>query len=143
MALKGIKDPKYNKCRVLLFKALTRSNDVKPATTADIEQFLNDECASDVRWKYVMFSLNTMLAMNQLLTVDLERYNLLMQDMRNARPAETSAPPMSPDTFSIDQKKAFMTSLQFIVCLAILPALHPGVGIPLVKRTIFSGLLQV
>ena len=110
---------------------------------AQLRSILDGQSQDDIRWKYVLMCLATMRVLNYAQSIALERYNVLMQDMKNARPAETSAPPMSPDTLSFEQQKSFVTSLQFVVCLGILPALQSGVGIPLERRTEFSKMLQV
>lgn len=136
---------KMKPCRTSIFQAILPESwrDKTDLTQSDMEKALKTDCGSDGRWKFVTLLLNTILALNDIVKKELERYNVLLQDMKNARPNDTSAPPMPPDTFSEAQKKALMTALQFVMCFGILPALQPGVGLPLEKRSGFSELLKV
>ena len=59
-----------------------------------------------------------------------------------AKAQDSSAPAMSPDTFSFSQQKVVLTSVQFVVCLGILPNLQPGVGVPLEQRSGFADVVQ-
>ena len=144
-AFKALSEAKYTGCLELLCNSLSDAKDLtdKGASVPKLKSMLDTHGKDDIRWKYVVMSLATMRVLNHAQTIALERYTVLMQDMKNARPAETSAPPMSPDTLSFEQQKSFVTSLQFVVCLGVLPALQAGVGIPLERRTEFSKMLSV
>ena len=136
---------KMKPCRSLIFQSIVPESmhDKTDLNQSDMEKALKAECGSDGRWKFVTLLLNSILVLNDVIKRELERYTVLLQDMKNARPGDNSAPPMSPDTFSEAQKKALMTALQFVMCFGILPALQPGVGLPIEKRSGFSELLKV
>ena len=136
---------KMKPCRSLIFQSIVSESmrDKTDLNQSDMEKALKAECGSDGRWKFVTLLLNSILVLNDVVKRELERYTVLLQDMKNARPGDNSAPPMSPDTFSEAQKKALMTALQFVMCFGILPALQPGVGLPIEKRSGFSELLKV
>ena len=67
----------------------------------------------------------------------------LLQDNVKGKPmSESRAPPISPDVLSLSQQKHVATLLQFIVCFGVCPNQHPGVGIPLSKRSGFAQLIK-
>lgn len=142
VATRILLEPKNKECHDMLIEVMKRNIGIGPSTITEICSLLKPEC-DDIRWKFVLITVSILLALNESLIKDVERYKLLVQDMRNARPSETSAPPLSPDTLSLQQKKTLLTCFQFVVCLAILPALQPGVGIPVARRSGYSSLLQV
>ena len=136
---------KMKSCRSMVFKSILPESCREKTTLqrSDMKGALKAECGSDNRWKFVTMLLNTILALKDVIKKEMERYNVLLQDMKNARPNDNSAPPMSPDTFSEDQKKTINTALQFVLGFGICPALQPGVGLPLEWRTEFHELLKV
>ena len=67
---------------------------------------------------------------------------VLQEPSKGKSPADSAAPPVSPDVLSFSQQKHVTTLVQFIVCLGVCPNLHPGVGIPLAKRSGFAQLIK-
>ena len=125
-------------------------NDLLSQPECTLESCYSQTKGQDTQWDFVVRCLQLLKAYNVVLEHSLKKYTANEQtkfSAMNERQAakarlDSSAPSMSPDTLNVGQQKTLVSSLQFVVCLGILPALHPGVGVPLRLRSGFSSLLQ-
>jgi hypothetical protein len=90
-------------------------------------------------------TIHTYLEVCQVLLFSL--HEIIQQKMAQFKKMEkpelkpNEAPPLSPDTLSVNHQKILLSILQFIAVLGVCPHLQPGVGIPLERRSEFGKLL--
>ena len=97
----------------------------------------------DVKWLYVIWNLVLLHRLARSIEVSLKAYNSNFQQADDSETVKSGAPSMSPDTLSFTEQKTVTRSIQFIVCLGILPYLQPGVGVPFERRSEFKLLQKV
>ncbi len=93
------------------------------------------------RWRYVLTILKLLVVLKNVTEEAVRTFNRQRSEVKLSNP-DAAAGPMPPDTLSFKQQKAVLASLQFVVCLGLVPCLHPGVGLPLSARSGFAQLLQ-
>ncbi|XP_074646792.1 transport and Golgi organization protein 6 homolog [Tubulanus polymorphus] len=137
-----------------LFSALKNNAKFAEICAELSERIPEENDASDIRWKTVRYCLAILELLKESIERDMELYNAKMvtesipEETLNPRlkedsgKADTSAPPLSPDTLSFGQQKTVVVAAQFIVCFGINPCLREGVGIPAEKRAEFGWLLK-
>ncbi|XP_031563618.1 transport and Golgi organization protein 6 homolog [Actinia tenebrosa] len=89
------------------------------------------------RWKFVKICLNLMLELKSLLQ---ELVSGVSMEKTNTKGIQN--PKLNVDALSVSDQKVVLTCIQFIICLGVYPNLHPGVGIPVERRSGYSSLIK-
>lgn len=95
----------------------------------------NEKVEECVRWKYVTMCLNLLLCLQDALSTT-------PTQLPGSKDEKPSGVQPATNLLSMQQEKIIGSSIQFVVCLGIIPNFLPGVGLPLEKRTGFSNIVK-
>ena len=95
------------------------------------------------RWKFVQMCLTLLDMLQESLMAARKKNKETPEGNEKGKKKSKEAPPLAPDSLSVVDQKAALTTIQLVVTLGICPNLLPGVGIPLERRSGFAHLFKM